>query len=183
MYTAALDRPSSPLAPRPPHPRGSNPPRRVALLPLPGPALADVSGDPSPEGVLKADLPALSPPPSALSPQHSTFNSALSSQPSAPSSQRRALIGLSPSSCSPRPSALSPEISAFNHHACTLGSPPWGGRASKNRLRARGWDFLLYIFLAMVYHTIAKKIYNRPPGNRLRALTPTHASPPSPLFP
>ena len=84
--------------------------------------------------------------------------SAPSSQPSAPSSQRRALKGLSPSSYSPRPSALSPEISAFNHHACILGSPPWGGRASKNRLRARGEKFLLYTFLAMVYHTIAKKI-------------------------
>ena len=157
VYTAALDRPSSPLAPRPPHPRGSNPPRRVALILLQGPASANVSRDPSPEGVLKADLPALSPPPSALSPQHSAFNSALSSQPSAPSPQRRALIGLSPSSYPPRPSALSPEISAFNHHACTLGSPPWGGRASKYRLRARGGNFLFFILLAMIWHTIAKK--------------------------
>ena len=98
VYTAALDRPSSPLAPRPPHPRGSNPPRRVALLLLQGPALANASGDPSPEGVLKADLPALSPPPSALSPQHSAFNSALSFQPAAPSSQLSAQRGLSPSS-------------------------------------------------------------------------------------
>ena len=72
--------------------------------------------------------------------------------------RRVPLIGLSPSSCSPRPSALSPEISASNHHAFTLGSPPWGGRASKNRLRARGGNLLFFIFLAMVWHTIAKKI-------------------------
>ena len=90
--------------------------------------------------------------------QFSSQLPAPSSQPSAPSSQRRALIGLSPSSYSPRPSALSPEISAFNHHACTLGSPPWGGRASKYRLRARGGFFLLFSLLAMVWHTIAKKI-------------------------
>ena len=102
--------------------------------------------------------------------------------PSAPSSQRRALTGLSPSSYSPRPSALSPEISAFNHHACTLGSPPWGGRASKYRLRARGENVLLFIFLAMIWHTNhCQKNKKWPPANRLRALTPTHTSPPSSL--
>ena len=91
------------------------------------------------------------------------------------------LIGLSPSSYSPRPSALSPEISAFNHHACTLGSPPWGGRASKNRLRARGSIILLLFFCnGIPYHCQKNKKW--PPANRLRALTPTHRSPASPLM-
>ena len=100
---------------------------------------------------------ALSPPPSAPSPQHSAFNSALSPQPSAPSSQPSALISLSPSSYSPRPSALSPEISAFNHHACTLGSPPWGGRASKYRLRARGHFSKKLFWQLIAYHCKKKK--------------------------
>ena len=58
--------------------------------------------------------------------------------------------------------------------------PPWGGRPSRFRVRARGINFLFFfIFRCYTIPSPEKKKWS--PANRVRAQTPTNTSPHAPL--